>query len=114
MLVDRSLGSMAALMTVFAVIMVMICVVYFRSFLQRGNRHSTSIGAKIGERCDIINISYLPVRLEALGVPSLIHIRRHLIEIYSTKDPRSSNRYVFDTLSVWECGADFHRIESFL
>ncbi|KAL9111596.1 MAG: hypothetical protein Q9187_007910 [Circinaria calcarea] len=54
MLVDRSLRLMAGLMTVFAAIMVLTCAVYFRTFLQRENRHSTSIGAKIGEQCDTV------------------------------------------------------------
>lgn len=54
MLVDRSLRLMAALTTIFAVILVLICAVYFRRFLQRRNRHSTSVGAETGERCDIL------------------------------------------------------------
>ena len=52
MLVDRSLRSMAALMTVFAFAMVVICASYFRAFLQRGNNNSTSVGAREGESCN--------------------------------------------------------------
>ena len=51
MLVDRSLRSMAALMTVFAFAMVVLCASYFSAFLRRGSSHSTSVGARVGESC---------------------------------------------------------------
>ncbi|KAI9816742.1 MAG: hypothetical protein M1827_001387 [Pycnora praestabilis] len=48
MLVDRSLRAMAALMSVFALIMVIIVIVYFKDFITRENKHSTSVGGKEG------------------------------------------------------------------
>ena len=44
MLFDRSLRSMAALMTLYAVIMTGICAVYLKDFVHRDNPHSASVG----------------------------------------------------------------------
>lgn len=72
MLVDRSLRLMAGLMTVFAAIMVLTCAVYFRTFLQRRNRSSTSIGANTEERCDIVE-ARATVRLCSYFTATLYH-----------------------------------------
>ncbi|MCJ1429003.1 hypothetical protein MMC29_006916, partial [Sticta canariensis] len=47
MLVDRSLRSMAALTSIFALIMVVTCASYFRYFVSRTNKNSTSVGGKL-------------------------------------------------------------------
>ena len=52
MLLDRSLRSMALLMTLFAVSMVIICAAYMPDFLHRGNVRSTSVGGSKGQSCD--------------------------------------------------------------
>ncbi len=51
MLFDRTLRSMAALMTLYAVIMIVICASYFQDFLHRGNPYSTSVGRNHGKSC---------------------------------------------------------------
>ena len=51
MLLDRSLRSMAFLMTLFALAMFVLCAAYFRDFLNRGNRRSTSVGGAKGQSC---------------------------------------------------------------
>ena len=63
MLVDRSLRSMAALTTIFALMMVILCIVYFGNFVHRVNANSTSVGEISGESCSTMessNIVYLP------------------------------------------------------
>lgn len=50
-LFDRTLRSMAALMTLYAVIMIIICASYFKDFLHRGNPYSTSVGGNYGRSC---------------------------------------------------------------
>jgi hypothetical protein len=52
MLVDRSLRSMAALMTVFAFVLIIIIIVYAPLFSRRPNKKSTSIGSPEPESCD--------------------------------------------------------------
>ena len=52
MLLDRSLRSMAFLMTLFALAMFVLCAAYFPDFLNRGNRRSTSVGGTKGQSCD--------------------------------------------------------------
>ena len=51
MLVDRSLRSMAALTTIFAFIMIVICCTYMYDFTHRSNPHSTSVGSKEPGNC---------------------------------------------------------------
>ena len=51
MLFDRSLRFMAALMTLYAVIMTIICAAYLKDFVHRGNPHSTSVGQNKGKSC---------------------------------------------------------------
>lgn len=51
MLFDRSLRSMAALMTLYAVIMTGICAGYLKDFVHRDNPHSTSVGQNKGKNC---------------------------------------------------------------
>ena len=51
MLVDRSLRSMAALTSVFALMMVILCCVYLPAFASRPNKNSTSVGGQSGESC---------------------------------------------------------------
>ena len=51
MLVDRSLRSMAALTTVFALMMAILCIVYFGDLVHRVNPNSTSVGGISGESC---------------------------------------------------------------
>lgn len=51
MLVDRSLRSMAALTTVFATIMVIVCCTYMSDFVYRWNPNSTSVGSKKPKSC---------------------------------------------------------------
>lgn len=51
MLFDRSLRSMAALMTLYAVIMTGICASYLKDFVHRDNPHSTSVGQNRGKSC---------------------------------------------------------------
>ena len=51
MLFDRSLRSMAALMTLYAVIMTGICAGYLKDFVHRDNPHSTSVGQNKGKSC---------------------------------------------------------------
>ena len=46
MLVDRSLRSMAALTTVFAIIMIALCCTYMSDSINRPNRQTTSVGSK--------------------------------------------------------------------
>ena len=46
MLADRSFRTMAALTTIFAFIMVIICLVHFPELAHRANKHSTSVGGK--------------------------------------------------------------------
>ena len=51
MLFDRSLRSMAILMTLYATIMTIVCIAYLKDFVHRGNPHSTSVGQKKGRSC---------------------------------------------------------------
>ena len=51
MLVDRSLRSMAALTSIFALIMIIICISYMSDFVTRPNKNTTSVGGKTGESC---------------------------------------------------------------
>ena len=51
MLVDRSLRSMAALTSVFALMMVILSCAYLPAFVSRPNKNSTSVGGKSGENC---------------------------------------------------------------
>ena len=51
MLFDRSLRSMAILMTFYATILSIVCIAYFKEFLRRENPHSTSVGQKKGQSC---------------------------------------------------------------
>lgn len=51
MLVDRSIRSMAALTTLFAIIMLVICAINLPRFLKRSNIHSTSVGPNVGQSC---------------------------------------------------------------
>jgi hypothetical protein len=66
MLVDRSLRSMAALMTVFAVAMIIIVIAYAKDFANRANLNSTSVGSKEGEDChsmearNIVSLMFAP------------------------------------------------------
>lgn len=46
MLADRSFRTMAATTTLFAFIMVVICLVHSSEFAHRANRSSTSVGGK--------------------------------------------------------------------
>lgn len=46
MLADRSFRTMAALTTVFAFIMIIICLVHFPDLAHRANKNSTSVGGK--------------------------------------------------------------------
>lgn len=57
MLVDQSLRSMAALTTVFALMMVILCFAYFGDFANRPNKKSTSVGGKSGESCSAMERS---------------------------------------------------------
>ncbi|MCJ1385562.1 hypothetical protein MMC17_008685 [Xylographa soralifera] len=57
MLVDRSLRSMAALTTVFALMMVILCFAYFGDFVNRVNKNSTSVGGLSGESCSTMESS---------------------------------------------------------
>ena len=52
MLVDRSLRSMAALMSLFAVIMTIVCIVYMPELVGRHNKTSTSVGSNNGRSCE--------------------------------------------------------------
>ena len=51
MLVDRSLRFMAALTTIFAIIMIALCCTYMSNFVNRSNRQSTSVGARKPQKC---------------------------------------------------------------
>ena len=51
MLFDRSLRSMAILMTFYATILTVVCIAYSKDFKHRGNPHSTSVGSKTGRSC---------------------------------------------------------------
>lgn len=51
MLVDRSLRSMAALTTIFAIVMIALCCTYMSDFKKRRNRQSTSIVSKKPRSC---------------------------------------------------------------
>ena len=51
MLVDRSLRSMAALMTFFAIVMLALCCAYIPNFRIRSNLHSTSVEFKNPGSC---------------------------------------------------------------
>lgn len=60
MLVDRSLGAMAALTTIFALIMVITCLSYLPEYLHRTNHHSNSVGGSLQscksvERIDVVS-----------------------------------------------------------
>lgn len=62
MLVDRSLRSMAALTSIFALIMVVTCASHFRDFVSRTNKNSTSVGGRLHscgniERQDVVSYS---------------------------------------------------------
>ena len=52
MLVDRSLRSMAGLTSLFALIMVIICIKYLPELLGRHNETSTSVGSNSGVSCE--------------------------------------------------------------
>ena len=52
MLVDRSLRSMAALTSLFASIMTIICIVYMPKLVGRHNVTSTSVGSDTGTSCE--------------------------------------------------------------
>lgn len=54
MLVDRSLRSMAALMTFLALVMVFLCANNFPAFLRNTNPSSTSVGGSEGESCETV------------------------------------------------------------
>lgn len=54
MLEDRSLRSMAALTGTFALIMVVTCLSYYRNFVSRTNKQSTSIGGRL-QSCENID-----------------------------------------------------------
>ena len=62
MLLDRSLRSMALLMTLFAISMVITCASYLPDFFHRGNLRSTSVGGSKGQSCD---------KMESVNVVSL-------------------------------------------
>ena len=51
MLFDRSLRLMAALMTLYAVVMMVICITKLKPFVHRSNRGTTSVGLNEGRRC---------------------------------------------------------------
>jgi hypothetical protein len=51
MLVDRSLRSMAALTSIFAIVMIAVCAACANQFIHRGNPNSTSVGGLSGESC---------------------------------------------------------------
>lgn len=51
MLVDRSFRSMAGLTSLFAFIMMIICIRYMPELLGRKSQGSTSVGSKIGQSC---------------------------------------------------------------
>ena len=51
MLVDRSLRSMAALTTIFAIIMISVCCTFMHDFTHRKNLHSTSVGFEKPKDC---------------------------------------------------------------
>lgn len=54
MLVDRSLRSMAGFTAVCATVMFIIILSYLPAFANRLNTHSTSVGGRSGESCDVI------------------------------------------------------------
>ena len=65
MLVERSLRSMAALTSIFALIMVVTCARYFGDFVSRKNKKSTSVGVKLQgceniERTDVVSYAMRP------------------------------------------------------
>ena len=57
MLVDRSLRSMAALTTLFALMMVILCFAYMSDFVNRLDENSTSVGGMSGESCSAMESS---------------------------------------------------------
>jgi hypothetical protein len=54
MLVDRSLRLMAGFTAVCAITMFIIVLSYFPAFVKRRNPHSTAVGGKEGEGCDVM------------------------------------------------------------
>ena len=83
MLVDRSFRFMAALMTVFALIMISICAAYFSDFINRANKNSTSVGGKTGESCKTMEgrnvVRLMPVTANSEYLLILCSSRRRFI-----------------------------------
>ncbi|KAL8958559.1 MAG: hypothetical protein Q9193_004407 [Seirophora villosa] len=88
MLADRSFRTMAAMTTVFAIIMVIICLVNLPDLSRRANKSSTSVGGKAG--ADVFNINRDQTCSSMEGKNVMIHL---VINIAATMILGMSNTY---------------------
>ncbi|KAL8935344.1 MAG: hypothetical protein Q9216_005474 [Gyalolechia sp. 2 TL-2023] len=92
MLADRSFRTMAALTTVFAFIMIIICLVYFPDLVKRANKHSTSVGGKADQTCSSMEgknvFIHLLINVAATMILGMSNTYQQLITSLSTSELR--------------------------
>ncbi|KAL8933996.1 MAG: hypothetical protein Q9211_005466, partial [Gyalolechia sp. 1 TL-2023] len=92
MLADRSFRTMAALTTVFAFIMVIICLVNFPNFAHRANKHSTSVGGKANQTCSSMEgknvVIHLVINIAATMILGMSNTYQQLITSLSRSELR--------------------------
>ncbi|KAL8965133.1 MAG: hypothetical protein Q9197_006661, partial [Variospora fuerteventurae] len=92
MLADRSFRFMAATTTVFALIMVIICLVHLPDLSQRANRNSTSVGGKADRTCSSMEGSnvmiHLVINVAATMILGMSNTYQQLVTSLSTSELR--------------------------
>lgn len=68
MLVDRSLRIMAGLTSLFAFIMMIICIKYWPELSNRKNTGSTSVGSNIGQDCGTLESTNVVSNIPLISV----------------------------------------------
>ncbi|KAL8695705.1 MAG: hypothetical protein Q9224_003220 [Gallowayella concinna] len=101
MLADRSFRAMAAVTTLFALIMVIICLVYLKDLAHRSNKASTSVGGIANKTCSSMEgrnvVIHLVINLAATMVLGMSNTYQQLITSLSTKELRFALSNVEDS-----------------
>ncbi|KAL8884790.1 MAG: hypothetical protein Q9205_004604 [Flavoplaca limonia] len=92
MLSDRSFRTMAAVMTLLAFIMSIICIVNLKSLTHRPNKNSTSVGGNADKTCSSMEANnvmiHLVINVAATMILGMSNTYQQLITSLSTKELR--------------------------
>ncbi|KAI4226391.1 MAG: hypothetical protein L6R36_003199 [Xanthoria steineri] len=92
MLSDRSFRTMAAVTTIFAFIMSVICIAYLKDLTHRPNKNSTSVGGKADKTCSSMEgrnvMIHLVINVAATMILGMSNTYQQLITSLSTKELR--------------------------